>query len=115
MYSIGEGQQAGGSAAYLPVRTAGQTLQFLVDTGAAVTVLSSTVYKNMAADQRPALQPVGQDTHIEVADQKRVPIDGMVELSFETSGQRFRWRALVAPIVVDGLLGLDFLWAHDSA
>ena len=82
-----------------------------MDTGASVTLLSSAVYKNIAADRRPALQPDCQCTHIEV--DKLVPIDGMMEFPFETSGQRFRWRTLVAPIRDDELLGLDFLCAHD--
>ena len=90
VYQIGSGRQVGGAAAFLPVKTGGRTLQFLVDTGASVTIISSTVYRDLAADQRPTLQP-DRYTHIQVADKNLMPIDGVAELQFETSGQQFKY------------------------
>ena len=39
-------------------------------------------------------------------------IEGETELCFRAAGQTFQWRVLVTPIGDDGLLGMDFLCAH---
>ena len=83
---MGGVQQAGGAAAYLPVEDGWPDPTVSCGCRASIILLSSTVNQNLATDQRLPLQPDSQYIHIQVTDQKLVPIDGMVELFFEASG-----------------------------
>ena len=110
---MGRRSQLTGVAAYLPARAVGQNIQFLVDTGASVTILSAKVYDRMWADIRPTLRPSVSPMWIEVADKSTVAASGEVTLTFYVGGKPFTWDVLIAPIADDGMLGLDFLCAHD--
>ena len=50
---------------------------------------------------------------LEVADRGLVDIEGVVDITFNTDSQTYRWRVLVAPIEEEGLLGMDFLFAQN--
>ena len=83
MCPIRRGSPSGpGASVYLPVIAGGQSLALLVDTGATVTLIAKRVYDAMEPDQRPELRPPRKFTHIEVADQKLMAIEGVIRLEF---------------------------------
>ena len=114
MCPIRRGSPSGpGASVYLPVIAGGQSLALLVDTGATVTLISKRVYEAMDPDQRPELRPPRKFTHIEVADQKLMAIEGVIQFQFVCDYVNFECETYVAPVGDDGLLGMDFLCRHD--
>ncbi|MES9883969.1 MAG: reverse transcriptase family protein, partial [Sedimenticola sp.] len=83
-----------------------------MDTGAAVTVISSNVYNKLPSENRPQLMKVGPSFKLEVANDELLQVQGYVDLEFNIQKDTFHWRCFVAPIREDGLLGLDFLQAN---
>ena len=80
---------------------------FLIDTGAAVSILSKQWYDKIPAPQRPALKPcpcplkAGNDTMFNQY--------GCVVLRFHIQGLSLRHRFWVVDTISNGLLGQDFL------
>jgi transposase InsO family protein len=87
--------------------------RFLIDTGATVTILSSDVYAKIPSSSRPILEQPSENFKVEIADSTLVDVTGIVKLSFKAGNTEFLWPVYIAPISDTGLLGMDFLYAHD--
>lgn len=97
----------------LPVSIGKLTSNFVLDTGACVSLISTGLYYRIPPEDRPELRPVDKSLTLEVADDNVLPIEGAVSLEFKVHRDTFFWDMLVAPIREDGLIGLDFLQFHD--
>ena len=91
------------------MRVCGQDTKFIVDTGASVTIVSEAMYNKIPSDLRPPLQEMDKNRKLIVADQGTLAVAGLAELTFTIGEGEYKWRAYVAPICEDGLLGMDFL------
>ena len=47
-----------------------------------------------------------------MADKGLVQVPGVADITFFTGSQMYTWHVLIAPIEEEGLLGMDFLFAH---
>ena len=102
-----------GVAVYMPTELYGVQTKFLIDTGASVTVLSRAMYEQIPRERRPELTTPNTQTRLEVADQSYLSVDGIALISLQAGGMSFEWSVYVAPICDEGLLGMDFLDAHE--
>lgn len=98
-----------GLSILLPVKFSDVSANFIVDTGAVVTILSSNIYNSLPPDIRPPLEKIDPNFKLEVANEGYLSILGTATLSFTIHKDVFKWKFFIAPISEDGLLGLDFL------
>ena len=86
-------------------------LDWLVDTGCSITILSDKVYSQIPVEDRPELSPHAK----ELVSADGTPLNILGEGLFNiTVGQRtVPHLTVVAAISNDGLLGMDFLKAHE--
>ena len=78
-----------------------------------MTIISSNVYNKIPLEQRPPLKKVPSTVKLEVANDGLLSVLGEMPLEFKIQKDIFKWDVFVAPIREDGLLGLDFLQAHN--
>ena len=97
----------------LPLELHNVHSKFVVDTGSVVTVVSSAIYNSIPLHRRPPLQPAKEPVKLEVANKEMMDIDGTAAVKFVAGGEHFEWEMYVAPIAEEGLIGMDFLYAHD--
>ena len=105
--------QIQGMSAFLQVQMCGEHSELLVDTGAAVTIISSALFSQIPAEKRPQLKSPCKSTKLETASKELIDIDGIVTVEIVIGGQPFKWDAIVAPISDQGILGYDFLYHFD--
>ncbi len=87
-----------------------QPLSFLVDTGASVTVIKTSVYQRCPPDSRPVLEePPAKMVN---ADGSPIPCLGKGVFNLSVEGSEILHDVWVADINVDGILGFDFLSQH---
>ncbi|MCG8112852.1 MAG: RNase H-like domain-containing protein [Candidatus Thiodiazotropha taylori] len=101
-----------GVSILLPISVSNIDYKVVLDTGSAVTILSSNVYNKIPLDVRPPLKKVSSAVKLEAANDGLLSVLGEVCLEFKIQKDTFKWDVFVAPIREDGLLGLDFLQAH---
>ncbi len=102
-----------GRTVLLPLELHNVHSRFVVDTGSVVTVVSSTIYNSIPEHRRPPLHPAKEPVKLEMANKELMDIQGVATMKVVASGQCFEWQMYVAPIADDGLIGMDFLYAHD--
>ena len=102
-----------GISVYMPMTVNGVPAKLLIDTGAEVTLLSTKLYNSIRDTIRPHLRKLTSPVKIELADCGLVAVDGVVQIFMDVNATEFKWDAYVALIGGDGLLGMDFLYAHD--
>ena len=92
---------------YISGSLLGEDVEWLIDTGCNVTILSAEVFYRIPVHKRPKLykstQKLGQ------ADGTPLDVVGEVEITFKLGPQRYRNRVVVAGCLMGGLLGMDFL------
>ena len=87
--------------------------ELLVDSGAAVTVISVGLFEKILSEHRPQLKTLEDNIKLEAANNELIPIHGAAVLTLTVGKQSFEWETLVAEIGDDGILGYDFLYCHD--
>ncbi|MCG8033309.1 MAG: DDE-type integrase/transposase/recombinase [Candidatus Thiodiazotropha taylori] len=102
-----------GVSILLPISVNMMDYSLILDTGCAVTILSSNVYNKIPLASRPPLRKVPSSVKLEVANDGLLSVLGEVTLEFKIQKDTFKWDVFIAPIREDGLLGLDFLQAHN--
>lgn len=97
----------------IPMELYNNKAQFVVDTGAAVTIMASHVYNAIPSSMRPELKQPDEHLKLEVANDSLLDIQGSAKFLFTIGKSTFEWDMYVAPIREDGLIGLDFLYSHN--
>ncbi|MCG7870380.1 MAG: hypothetical protein JAY74_28925 [Candidatus Thiodiazotropha taylori] len=97
----------------LPINAFDINSRLVLDTGSAVTIISSNIYNKIPLEVRPPLRKVSPSVKLEVANDGLLHVLGEVTLDFKIQKDVFKWDVFIAPIREDGLLGLDFLQAHN--
>jgi predicted aspartyl protease len=87
-----------------------QSLTFLVDTGASVTVIKTNVYQDLAPSNRPPLEEV--NARMVTADGTPIPFLGKGMFTLCIEGTDILHDVWVADIDIDGIIGFDFLDQH---
>ena len=100
---------------FLPLKIHTKDYKFVIDTGSAVTIISSAVFNEISSYVDYKLCPTDPNFKIEVADKAPLRIEGVVDIHFKVRNTLFHWDMYVAEIQEDGLIGLDFLYEHDYA
>ena len=80
----------------------------LIDTGAAVTIISQKLYDEISCTNKPPLRKPSNKVILKTADNNVMDVSGLVTLQIEITGTIFTWEAYVAPIQDDALIGFDF-------
>lgn len=99
--------------AFLKAQTCGRDSELLVDTGAAVTIISSALFSQLPAESRPEVKAPCKSTKLQTANNELLDVEGVATIDIMIGGQHFRWDAFVAPISDEGILGYDFLYHYD--
>ena len=87
-------------------------VSFLVDTGAAVSLVSSEVWERIKPSTAPRMNPVG--LRLVGVDGAPLQIQGSVTIELEISGKTFKQELIVVnALISEGILGLNFLEAND--
>ncbi len=81
-----------GLSILLPVNIHSVSASLVLDTGAAVTVVSSNVYNKLPPDVRPELEKVNPSLKLEVANDELLPVLGTVTLDFKIKKDYFQWQ-----------------------
>lgn len=102
-----------GASMLLPLELHNVKGSFIVDTGSVVTIVSRTLYQKIPPGRRPPLKPPSEPMKLEVANEQLLDIDGVAKMKFVVGDKEFQWLMYIAPLAEDGLLGMDFLYAHD--
>ncbi len=103
-----------GISALLAVEIHGTSTKITVDSGAAVTILSTRLFNRISSKFRPPLNQC-TNSRLQAADGKCMAVDGTAEFKLKIGKQTFSWEVYVAPIQDEGLLGFDFLHYYDCA
>jgi hypothetical protein len=99
------------SGIFIEVKLGDRSLEVLVDTGATVTILSKDVLADIFADK-----PLKQlTTDVLIADGTPLKVYGSKEVKFSIQDMVFDHTMVIADLSVDGILGLDFLRAHQCS
>ncbi|KAK3088259.1 hypothetical protein FSP39_016699 [Pinctada imbricata] len=98
---------------FLKLNFCGVNGSFVVDTGAAVTIMSLGFYYSLPSSERPELKDLESNMKFEVANDGLLDVNGIATFTFKIRNDTFKWDIYVAPIREDGLLGLDFLYYHN--
>ena len=111
--SVGLGSSIEECGLYVDVKIQGETARFLVDTGATVTLVSESLYKKLPMSVRPNLHEVTQT--IMTANSTALSVHGKAEFNVCIDQMTYYSEAIVAKLKIDGILGLDFMKAHQCS
>ena len=101
-----------GLSAKVSVNINERNTELLVDTGAAVTIISTDVFRSIPEENRPKLEQC-KNVKLEAADGNQISVNGRASVNICIGNQCFQWTVYVAPITDDGLLGYDFLYHYE--
>ena len=87
--------------------------KFVIDTGAVVCVVSSQFFRTIPESRRPLLRTPREPVKLGVANDGLLAVEGVATMKFTAGGRKFEWDMYIAPIVEDGLIGMDFLFANN--
>lgn len=103
----GKAWSTGGKGFYVRGNLAGVPLDFLVDTGADITIVRPEIYQKLSGSNRPQLEEVFVE--MKVADGRPLVFQGKWMFQLEINGLKVEHEVWVASIDTDGLLGYEFL------
>ncbi|XP_062589995.1 retroviral-like aspartic protease 1 [Saccostrea cucullata] len=107
---MGVGSSIDEAGMYIEISVQGVQAKFLIDTGATLTLLFSTMYEKIAENTRPKLQKINQS--ILAANGSELSIKDKTDLTLNIEGVVLYTTAVIAEIQADGKLGLDFLLSN---
>ncbi len=100
-------------SAFVCVDFYGLYTELLIDSGAAVTVISVTLWERIPINQRPQLIMPDETVKLEAANNELITVKGTAMFCINIGDQIFEWEAYIADIGDDGILGFDFLYFYD--
>ena len=100
-----------GSGFYVPGLVETRNVDWLVDTGCTVTLISDRVFRQIPEDNRPELLPPTK--LLSSADGTRLKALGETVINITVGQKTVPHRSVIAEISNDGLLGMDFLKEHE--
>ena len=103
-------RNSGNDSLFLPGSALGRDIDWLVDTGCSVTVISTRVFKEIPSHQRPKLRPYTRTLNQAGGDPLQVL--GMADMTIKIGKQKLKHTIVIADCVDSGILGLDFLVEH---
>ena len=89
----------------------GSGVNFVVNSGSTVTVISTKVYDKISESRKPALKGVHE--HFILADGGSMRVQGRCDASLMFSHIEVDHEVVVADIKAEGLLGSDFMMQHN--
>ena len=95
---------------YVKGNIQGAEIEWLVDTGCNLTLLSYEAYHRIPLAKRPLLQPYYNS--LSLADRTPLKVLGEAEFQIELGGKLVEHTVIVAQFVTDGLLGMNFMRDH---
>ena len=98
---------------FLPVKIETKEYRFVIDTGSAVTIISSSAFNEILTYIDLDLCPTDPGFRIVGADTKPINLEGHATVNFRLQNSKFSWDMHVADIREDGIIGLDFLIEHN--
>ena len=106
----GQGPSSWENGIFTQGQVGGIPINFLLDTGAAVTVMSMTTYERIPQNRRPALRQT--HTKISGVGGTSVHVAGSAEMTLVFDGIPVDHEVLIVGIAMDAILGQDILLAH---
>ena len=97
-------------AFYAPGQVEQIQVEWLIDTGCTITIVSSRSYHLMQADERPQLKACTKQ--LLSADDSPITILGQAMMNIIVGKKLVQHTVIVADIADDGILGTDFLRQH---
>ena len=96
---------------YVPGKAETIKVDWLVDTGCSVTILSEKSFCSLSIDDRPELQ--APSNHLVSADGSPFQVLGEANFNIQIGSHIFSQLTVVAKISDEGILGMDFLKTHE--
>ena len=97
---------------YLPGFIGGTRVMWLIDTGAACSILSLKIYDSLPASVKFSLSSA--DPAIALADGQQAKTHGVGHVVVHLGTKEFQMHVVVAEIKDEGILSMDFLSQADS-
>ena len=108
--------KAGQGGLFVQADMYGYTVNFLIDTGATVSLVAPHIYHLCAAQlgKPPVIDELGKP--ILTADMTPLNVKGTTKLSFAVKGMSFQHQMVVmSELDIDGILGLDFMQKYSCS
>ena len=97
---------------YLPGFVGGTRVMWLIDTGAARSILSFKIYNSLPASAKFSLSSA--NSAIALADGQQAKTHGLGHIVVRLGTKEFEMHVIVAEVEDEGILGMDFLSQVDS-
>ena len=95
---------------YIPGKVETLPVEWLVDTGCTTTIVGSKIYNALSTEDQPTLEEFeGELTSV---DGSLVKVLGRATFNIQIGTKSVRHRVIVAEVVNQGILGVDFLQEH---
>ena len=111
-HPAGQSYQTSLAGLYLTGSLCGKGVDFVIDTGSSTTIVSQSVLASIPEVRRPELNKTS-DKFV-MADGRTLPVKGRAKVEIMFGHMPVNHDVLEADIEADGLIGLDFLKAHDG-
>ena len=103
-------RSSGSDSLFVSGSAFGRNMDWLIDTGCSVTLLSTKVYYDIPAHERPKLSPY--DRLLTQASGAPLQVLGTAPMTVKIGKQKLKHSIVVADCLDSGILGLDFLSEH---
>ena len=99
-----------GEGFYLQGHVENINVDWLIDTGCTITILSKRRFAALKEDEKPSLLPYNRD--LKSVDDQKIEVLGQTICNIEVGNKWFQHPCIIADIANDGLLGVDFMKRH---
>ena len=99
-----------GKGLFVTGSVSGQNLQWFLDTGCSITIISKNVFDKIPDGHRPTLTTF--DVPLKSANDQTITSFGQTEILLHLGDQQVTHRVVVADVASDGLIGLDLMLEH---